>query len=140
MTLAPLAGLTHLEQLDVSGTEIADLIHQSCAALAQLYLSATKVTDLTPLKGLSGLTLSILAGTDVADIAPLAGLAALKSVDLAGTKIDKAALARLNQDRAAHGLGPVDLPDARWASFLRRHRSKRMPPSADLPGRRRPEP
>ena len=74
-------------------------------------MSETKVTDLSPLRGLSALQLLNIAHTAVADIAPLAALPALKSVDLSGTKVDAAALARFNQDRAAHGLKPVlDLP------------------------------
>ena len=62
----PLAGLTWLEELDLS----------NCG-----------VTDITPLSGLTGLTWLDLSGNSVGDLAPLSDLAGLTYLNLSGNPI-----------------------------------------------------
>jgi internalin A len=64
--LAPLAGLSALQKLNVSNTQ---------------------VTDLAPLAGLSALQKLFVQGTQVADLAPLAGLSALQTLDVSNTRV-----------------------------------------------------
>ena len=52
-----------------------------------LYLSRTRVSDLTPLVGLTALQTLDLSGTRVSDFAPLEGLTALQTLDLGGTRV-----------------------------------------------------
>jgi Leucine-rich repeat (LRR) protein len=52
-----------------------------------LDLSFTKVSDLAPLAGLTGLHTLYLSFTKVSDLAPLAGLTGLHTLHLYGTKV-----------------------------------------------------
>ncbi len=95
--LAPLAGLTSLQQLSISFTQVSDLAPLAgLTSLRQLDLSRTEVSDLAPLAGLTSLQQLDLAGTQVSDLAPLAGLTSLQQLDLSGTQVsDLAPLAGL---------------------------------------------
>ena len=86
--LAPLAGLTALQTLDVSGTQVTDLAPLAgLTALQTLDVSGTQVTDLAPLAGLTALQTLDVSGTQVTDLAPLAGLTALQTLDVSGTQV-----------------------------------------------------
>jgi internalin A len=55
--------------------------------LEALRLSATRVSDLTPLIGLTNLEYLVLGWTPVADLEPLAGLTALQGLYFQGTQV-----------------------------------------------------
>ena len=55
-TLAPLASVSTLEELDIAHTAVADIsVLRQLPALASLDLRATHVTDLTPLADMAAL-------------------------------------------------------------------------------------
>ena len=84
--LAPLAGLTALQSLDLGDTQVTDLAPLAgLTALQMLRLGDTQVADLAPLAGLTALQTLSLDGTQVADLAPLAGLGALQTLHLNNT-------------------------------------------------------
>ena len=95
--LAPLAGLTALQELYLQDTSVSDLAPLAgLTALQRLYLQDTPVSDLAPLAGLTALQKLYLQDTPVSDLAPLAGLTALQELYLQGTPVsDLAALAGL---------------------------------------------
>ncbi len=101
--LAPLAGLTALQSLDL-GTQVSDLAPLAgLTALQSLYLMGTQVSDLAPLAGLTAMQTLDLTGTQVSDLAPLARLTALQSLYLMGTQVsDLAPLAGLTALRRLH--------------------------------------
>ena len=79
--LAPLAGLTALQSLDCSNTQVTDLGPLAgLTALQSLVCSNTQVTDLGPLAGLTALQSLDCSYTQVTDLGPLAGLTALQSL------------------------------------------------------------
>ena len=79
--LAPLAGLSALQTLNVSGTQVTDLtLLAGHAALQELVLFGTKVSDLAPLAGLPALQTLDVSNTQVTDLAPLASLSALQTL------------------------------------------------------------
>ncbi|MEM6948142.1 MAG: leucine-rich repeat domain-containing protein, partial [Pseudomonadota bacterium] len=86
--IAPLAGLSALQELYLSSTQVADLAPLAgLSALKVLGLNDTQVADLAPLAGLSALQALDLRGTQVADLAPLAGLSALQELYLSSTQV-----------------------------------------------------
>jgi hypothetical protein len=86
--LAPLRDLD-LSSLDLADTRITDLRPLAgLTGLQSLDLGDTQVTDLTPLAGLTGLQSLNLWNTRVKDIAPLAGLTELHSLVLWSTNVD----------------------------------------------------
>src|SRR5664280_2448760 len=87
--LAPLAGLSALQSLNVSNTQVSDLAPLAgLSALQSLLLYGdSPVIDLTPLAGLSNLHTLYIGGSQVADLAPLAGLSALRELNVAATKV-----------------------------------------------------
>jgi len=97
--LAPLAALSHLTTLDLTGTPATD--SSPLAALRsveELCLSGTQVADLAPLAALDRLTALDLRGTPVADLRPLVGLRRLEQLSLGGTQVaDLAPLAALDR-------------------------------------------
>jgi hypothetical protein len=95
--LAPIAGLTALQTLSLTGTQVGDLAPiAGLTALQALYLDNTQVGDLAPISGLGTLQRLDLDGTQVGDLAPIAGLTALQTLYLTGTRVsDLAPLARL---------------------------------------------
>src|SRR5262245_63549191 len=79
-----IAGLTHLESLELAGTRVSDLTAiAGLSALQPLGLQETQVGDLTPIAGLTALESLELARTQVSDLAPIAGLSALQRLGLA---------------------------------------------------------
>ena len=86
--LSPLAGLTALTTLYLSGNEISDLSPLAgLTALTTLYLSGNEISDLSPLAGLTALTTLYLSGNEISDLSPLAGLTALTTLRLTGNEI-----------------------------------------------------
>src|SRR5271157_2293461 len=86
--LAPLAGLSALQTLYVSGPQVTDLAPLAgLFALQNLYASGTQITDLAPLAGLSALQTLYVNDTQVSDLAPLAGLSALQRLDIRNTNV-----------------------------------------------------
>lgn len=84
-----IADCTALLRLDLSETRISDLSPISgLTELKMLLLSLTNVRDLTPLAGLIALERLTLDLTKVHDLSPISGLTALKSLFLSGTQID----------------------------------------------------
>ena len=84
----PLEGLTSLQELDLSDTQVADLRPlEGLTNLQQLDLSDTQVADLRPLEGLTNLQRLLLSGTQVADLRPLEGLTNLQGLLLSGTQV-----------------------------------------------------
>ncbi len=95
--LAPLASLASLQSLEVSGTQVSDLAPlQNLACLQSLLLSNTEVSDLAPLANLPSLYALSVSDTQVTDLAPLANLASLQSLEVWGTQVsDLAPLANV---------------------------------------------
>ncbi|MCA3507071.1 MAG: TIR domain-containing protein, partial [Rhodobacter sp.] len=86
--LAPLRGLTGLQELRLDSTQVSDLAPlQGLTGLQELRLDSTQVSDLAPLQGLTGLQNLDLASTPVSDLAPLRGLTGLQYLDLASTPV-----------------------------------------------------
>jgi hypothetical protein len=86
--IGSLKGLTELQALDLSSTNVEDLSPLgSLKALRWLLLPETKIKDLSPLKGLTSLHALNLAGTEVVALEPLKDLAALQWLNLSGTKV-----------------------------------------------------
>jgi hypothetical protein len=77
-----------IHQLVFDGTTLDNLnLLAGLTNLQRLSLSDTQVSDVTPLAGLTNLQILNLSGTQVSDVAPLAGLTALQSLDLTGTRV-----------------------------------------------------
>lgn len=88
LSLAPLAGLSGLKSLEISGMRGADLTPLSgLTQLTSLDLSGFEYVDLAPLSGLAQLTLLDLSGLRLVDLAPLSGLTQLTSLDLDGCEV-----------------------------------------------------
>ncbi|WP_092960999.1 leucine-rich repeat domain-containing protein [Falsiroseomonas stagni] len=86
--LSPLSGLSSLQSLDLMGTQVADVSPLSgLSSLQSLTLKSTQVADVSPLSGLSSLQSLDLEGTKVADVSPLSGLSSLRKLDLEGTQV-----------------------------------------------------
>src|SRR5271157_3096181 len=84
--LAPLAGLSALHELNISGTQVIDLAPLAgLSALRSLSAKGTRVSDLAPLAGLSALRSLRVWNTRITDLAPLASLFALQRLDVSGT-------------------------------------------------------
>ena len=85
---SPLAGLTQLERLDLSGTAGLDISPlASLTQLERLDLTHTGVSDISPLTTLTQLTSLSLSGTGVSDISSLTALTQLERLDLSGTGV-----------------------------------------------------
>src|SRR5271157_2343175 len=86
--LAPLAGLSALQVLHVSGPQVTDLAPLAgLSALQSLYIRGGKVSDLAPLADLPALQTLAVMDTPVTDLAPLAGLSALQRLDIRNTNV-----------------------------------------------------
>ena len=102
--LEHLKGLTALQWLDLSRTQVTDAgVEQlkGLTALQQLDLSLTQVTDagVEHLKGLTALQRLYLGGTQVTDagLVHLKGLTALQVLDLRDTKVTEAGVEQLKK-------------------------------------------
>ena len=83
-----LGTLSNLEKLDLENTKVTDLTPlKGLPRLRDLELGGTKVTDLTPLKGLPNLAYLGLQNSGVTDLMPLKGMPKLKSLGLRDTKV-----------------------------------------------------
>jgi Leucine-rich repeat (LRR) protein len=81
--LAPLGGLTRLEDVCLEGSGITDITPLAkCRELTSLSLSHTGVADVSPLAGLTKLEHLYLSSTLVKDVAPLKGLKSLRELSL----------------------------------------------------------
>ena len=86
--LGPLAGLSALQSLDVTGTQVSELGPLAgLSALQSLDVGGTQVSELGPLAGLSALQSLDVSGTQVSELGPLAGLSSLTSLELSGSKV-----------------------------------------------------
>jgi Leucine-rich repeat (LRR) protein len=105
--LAPLEGLTGLQDLSLGGTPVSDLGPlQGLTGLQRLSLKGTQVSDLARLRGLTGLQTLWLDGTQVSDLTPLQGLTGLQTLGLGGTQVlDLRPLQRLRRLADAPGAG-----------------------------------
>jgi hypothetical protein len=97
--LSPLAGLSGLQSLVLSGAPIVDMSPLAgLKTLQSLYLEDTQVFDVSPLAGLDSLRILTLDGTRVNNVEPLAGLTSLQTLSLDRTKVvDVSPLARLSR-------------------------------------------
>ena len=102
---SPLAGLTNLKSLNLSGsflTDISSLI--GLTDLEDLGLSGSNLSDISPLAHLTNLTRLSLSSNNLSDISPLVNLTGLAVLDLDGNNLsDISPLANLT------GLGALYL-------------------------------
>ena len=118
--LAPLAGLTGLHELVISGAPLPKLV-QAVAPLPRLtrrlLQDDMKVRDVRPLRGLERLELIELGGTRVTDVAPLQALPALKTLRLWNTPVKNVrallAFPALEQVSLPEGTPAADLAELR---------------------------
>ena len=90
--LSPLAGLPHLEYLDLRDNRITDLSPlANLHALSQLYLTNNGVQDVTPLAGLSNLKVVELQENRVRDLTPLTQLVQLTTLKFGYNEIEDVA-------------------------------------------------
>lgn len=84
----PLAELSALKTLDLSGTGITDLTPiRNLTGLVELDISRTAISDLTPLKYSDKLTRLVLAGTPVNDLTVVGQMPALETLDISRTDV-----------------------------------------------------
>lgn len=87
--LSPLAGLSGLQSLHCSGTQVNNLSPLAgLAGLQELNCSGTQVNDLNPLASLSGLWYLDCGSTQVSDLSPLTGLSGLGWLDCWSTQVN----------------------------------------------------
>jgi Leucine-rich repeat (LRR) protein len=97
--ISPLAGMTKLETLDLSGNAISNISPLAgMTKLETLGLSNNQISDIRPLAGLTQLESLKLRSNPISDIEPLAGLTQLQYLDLYENEIsDIEPLAGLTQ-------------------------------------------
>ena len=97
--VSPLAALTQLTWLGLSGTAVSDVSPlANLTQLETLVLQYTAVSDVSPLTALTQLTRLNLGGTAVSDVSPLANLTQLETLVLQYTAVsDVSPLAALTQ-------------------------------------------
>jgi len=87
--ISPLAELTNLTHLDLSGHFIVDISPlMELTNLTSLGMRGNLISDITPLAGLINLTNLNLEGNPISDISPLANLSNLEVLGLCGLVID----------------------------------------------------
>lgn len=100
VSLAPLGGLTTLNNLSLNFTGVADSDLGTLAGLTNLStlgLMGNDITDVTPLSSLGSLKYLMLNENSITEVSTLASLAALENLDLRrNTVADVAALASLS--------------------------------------------
>jgi internalin A len=83
-----LRGLTNLQHLDCSDTQVSDLEPlRDLTSLQILDCSWTQVSDLEPLRGLTSLQNLDCGGTEVSDLEPLRGLTSLQNLDCSNIQV-----------------------------------------------------
>ena len=96
--IAPLAQLTELESLSISGNSVIDISPLSgLTKLNVLQISDNKVKDLSPISGLSGLKTLYLDNNPVTDFSPLYKLGALRTLSMKGVAITEEQLDQLQE-------------------------------------------
>ena len=143
--LGPLAGLSALQSLDCSSTQVSDLGPLAgLSALQSLDCSGTQVSDLGPLAGLSALQSLNCSGTQVSDLGPLAGLSALQSLDCSETQVSDlgplaglscAAIAPLLRDPGERSAGAFSLARITQKAHSFQHPHHRHSRGGLIPGR-----
>ena len=89
-TLAPVAYLTNLQTLNISGNNLSSL--SAVSGLTELnYLSAAdnRISDLKPLSGLTKLQTLYLDNNPVTDLSPLYGLSSLTLLSIKGIELQE---------------------------------------------------
>lgn len=111
-SLAPLARLTQLETLDLSGcTEVTNIdALAQLEKLTRLELAYTRVRKLSPLTNSRALEFVELSGTPVRDLSPLFNLPALRKVGLHACEVDNVEPLR----KAGVTLIGVRMPEPSW--------------------------
>jgi internalin A len=93
--LEPLRGLTSLQNLNCSDTQVSDLEPlRGLTSLQDLRCWSTKVSDLEPLRGLTSLQDLRCWSTKVSDLEPLRGLTSLQNLNCSFTKVSDLELLR----------------------------------------------
>jgi internalin A len=86
--LAPLEGLTDLTFLEIDGGCLGDITPLgNLTGLTTLFLVYNNISDITPLASLTGLTILNLDGSNISDITPLASLSNLAYLSLENTGV-----------------------------------------------------
>jgi internalin A len=86
--LTPLSSLKKLHELDLSNTSINDFSSlKKIMSLKRLSLLGTMISNINYLTSLTQLSLLSLGNTKIIDISPLKELTQLKTLSLAGTKV-----------------------------------------------------
>ena len=86
--ISPLAGLTNLTVLSLVWTQINDISPlERLTNLTFINLHQSQVSDISPLARLTNLTSLNLTDSQISDITPLAGLTSLRSLSLTGNQI-----------------------------------------------------
>jgi internalin A len=86
--LAPLKNLIQLQQLFISDTQVCDLSPlKDLTQLQLLHIDYTKVCDLSPLKDLKQLQWFRVNNTQISDLSPLKGLTQLQYLPLHNTRV-----------------------------------------------------
>ena len=81
--LTPLAGMTHLTNLDLGQNEITDVTPlMGMVELRVLILKENKIDDISPLKALSKMLRLDLSKNQIGDFAPLAGLNEMNKLNI----------------------------------------------------------
>lgn len=88
LTVEPLAELSNLKSLNLSGSAVTDLTPiRNLTGLVELDISNTQVVDLMPLKYSDKLQRLVLTNTPVDDISVVEKMPALESLDISGTGV-----------------------------------------------------
>ncbi len=98
-SLKALSYFSNLKELDLSGTQIENLLYlDSLASLEKLYIGRNKISDLSPLENLNNLTVLDLEDNEVSDISSLKRLTNLESLMIGKNRIsDISALQQLRK-------------------------------------------
>src|ERR1041385_2035551 len=87
--IEPLARLTNLQRLNISGTTISDLTAiRNLTELQDVDMSRSRVTDITVLKYASKITRLNIEGTGVSDLSVVKKMPGLQLLNVRGTKIN----------------------------------------------------
>lgn len=118
-SLSALSGLRRLKTLRLDGSRVEDVSFLApLTSLRELSLNQTLVADITPLAGLRHLRQLILSYTPLHDISPLEACRALLVLSLSGTRIEEfAPLERLTELRVLY-LTNTNIGDLRSLSGL----------------------
>jgi len=117
-SLEPLAGLMHLESLEVASSAISNLEPLSgLSSIKRLELTNDKIRDLSPLAGLTGLETLRVPGNKLADLPDFSAMTQLTTLDLSANELTSLHLAGLPSlvsvrvdGNALTELGLADLP------------------------------